>query len=138
MEIFWSWTYLSVILKTRQLSNTFGWLLGLFYVEVSFLFVCLFVCVLWHVKLCRLFNGKSILKKQTVLFQTIQFGISTQFNSQKHFYFKLFSLDKQSEFKNLVKYKYSVPLNVKAFQFRTIQFSVSTISISKTVLFQVI
>ena len=24
------------------------------------LFVCLFVCVLWHIKLCRLFNEKSI------------------------------------------------------------------------------
>ena len=32
---------------------------------------------------------------QIVLFQTIQFSISTQFNCQKHFYFKLFSLVKQ-------------------------------------------
>ena len=30
-----------------------------------------------------------------VLFQTIQFSMSTQFNCQKHFYFKLFSLVKQ-------------------------------------------
>ena len=35
------------------------------------------------------------LYKKTVLFQTIQFNISTQFNCQKHFYFKLFSLVKQ-------------------------------------------
>ena len=35
------------------------------------------------------------LYKQTILFQTIQFSISAQFNSQKHFYFKLFSLEKQ-------------------------------------------
>ena len=31
----------------------------------------------------------------SVLFQTIQFSISTQFICQKHFYFKLFSLVKQ-------------------------------------------
>ena len=30
-----------------------------------------------------------------VLFQTIQFSISTQFNREKHFYFKQFSLVKQ-------------------------------------------
>ena len=29
---------------------------------------------------------------KSVLFQTIQFSISTQFNCQKHFYFKLFKL----------------------------------------------
>ena len=32
-------------------------------------------------------------------FQTIQFSINTQFNCQKHFYFKLFSLIKQFYFK---------------------------------------
>ena len=37
--------------------------------------------------------------KYTVLFQTIQFSISTQFNYQKHSYFKLFSLVKQFYFK---------------------------------------
>ena len=30
------------------------------------------------------------LRKYSILFQTIQFSISTQFNCQKHFYFKLF------------------------------------------------
>ena len=40
--------------------------------------------VLWHINLRRLFNAKSILLK------TIQLSISTQFNCQKHFYFKLF------------------------------------------------
>ena len=35
------------------------------------------------------------LYKQSVLFQTIQFSPSTQFNCQKHFYFKLLSLFKQ-------------------------------------------
>ena len=38
------------------------------------------------------------LYKQRVLFQTIQFNISIQFNCQKHFYFKLFSLVKQFYF----------------------------------------
>ena len=62
--------------------------------------VCVCVCgsvgvfglVLWHVTNCRLFNAKSIFIYIPVLFQTIQFSISTQFKSQKHLYFKLFSL----------------------------------------------
>ena len=40
------------------------------------------------------FNAKSIFM-QIVLFQAIQFSMSTQFNCQKHFYFKPFSLFKQ-------------------------------------------
>ena len=52
--------------------------------------------------------------RQSVLFQTIQFSMSTQF-VKKHFYFKLF--------KQL---------------YITIQFSVSTVSMSKTVQFQII
>ena len=39
------------------------------------------------------------LYKQTVLFQTIQFSIIKQFNSQNHFYFKLFILVKKFYFK---------------------------------------
>ena len=39
------------------------------------------------------------LYNKTVLFQTIQFSMSTEFNCQKHFYFKLFSLVKQFHFK---------------------------------------
>ena len=35
------------------------------------------------------------LYKKSVLFQTIQFSMSTQFNCQKRYYFKLFSLVKQ-------------------------------------------
>ena len=34
--------------------------------------------ILWRINLCRLFNAKSIFIK-IVLFQTIQFSISTQF-----------------------------------------------------------
>ena len=49
---------------------------------------------LWHINLSRLFNAKSIFM-QIVLFQTIQFSMGTQFNWQKHFYFKRFSLFKQ-------------------------------------------
>ena len=39
--------------------------------------------------------SNPFLYKWTVLFQTIQLSISTQFNCQKHFYFKLFSFVKQ-------------------------------------------
>ena len=35
------------------------------------------------------------LDKESILFQTIHFSISTQFKSQKHFYLKLFNLVKQ-------------------------------------------
>ena len=42
---------------------------------------------LWHINLSRLFDIKS-----SVLFQTIQFSMNTQFNCEKHLYFKLFSL----------------------------------------------
>ena len=54
--------------------------------------------------------------KLSVPFQTIQFSMSTQFNCQKYFDFKLFSLFKQ--------------LYIK------LQFSVNTVSMSKTVQFQ--
>ena len=46
--------------------------------------------VLWHINLCRLFNAKSILCKQSVRLKTVHVSISTQFNGQKRFYFKLF------------------------------------------------
>ena len=42
------------------------------------------------------------LYKYSVLFQTIQFSMSTQFNYQKHFYFKLFNLFKQFNSANSV------------------------------------
>ena len=58
----------------------------------------LIVWVLWHINLCGLFNAESIFM-QIVLFQTIQFSMRTQFNCQKHFYFKLLSLFKQFYFK---------------------------------------
>ena len=59
-----------------------------------------------------------LLCKKSVLFKTNQFSMNAPFNCQKHFYFKLFSLFKQ--------------LNI------TIQFSVSTVLMSKTVQFQII
>ena len=55
------------------------------------------------------------LYKQSVLFQTIQFSISTQFYCHKHFYFRLF--------KQL---------------YVTIQLSLNTVSMSKNSLFQII
>ena len=51
--------------------------------------------VLWHINLCRLFYPESIFMLKSVLFQTIQLSMSTQFNCQRHFYSKLFSLFKQ-------------------------------------------
>ena len=45
------------------------------------MFVCLFVWVLWHINLCRLFNTKSIFIQINTSFQRIQFSLSRQFNS---------------------------------------------------------
>ena len=60
----------------------------------------------------------------------IQFGMSTQFNCQKHFYFKLFSLVKV-----LIQFSISIVFvcsrkNVKTILFQTIQFRISTQSSS--------
>ncbi len=65
--------------------------------------------------------------------------MSTQFNRQNHFYFKLFSLVK----KVLIQFSISIDfvytqLNVKTVLYLTIQFSVSTVSMSKTAPFQII
>ena len=50
--------------------------------------------VLWHI-IVGYSMPNSFLCKKSVLFQTIQFSMTTLFNCQKHFYFKLFSLFKQ-------------------------------------------
>ena len=50
--------------------------------------------VLWHINFVGYLMPNPFLCKLSVLFQTIQFRKSTQFNCQKHFYFKLFSLVK--------------------------------------------
>ena len=44
--------------------------------------------VLWYINLCRLFNAESIFMQKSVLFQTIQFSLSTRFNFQKTFLFQ--------------------------------------------------
>ena len=60
--------------------------------------ICCFISFCWlvgwlsgwflrHINLCRLFNAKSIFI-QIVLFQTIQFSMSTEFNCQKTFLFQ--------------------------------------------------
>ena len=48
--------------------------------------------------------------------------MSTQFNCQKHFYFKLFSLFKQL----YIQFSVSTVSMSKTVQFQTIQFSIST------------
>ena len=50
---------------------------------------------LWHIKLCRLFNAKSIFMK-IVLFQTIQFSISTQFKCKYSLIVKNISISSYS------------------------------------------
>ena len=45
------------------------------------------------------FTLNTQFRYKTVLFQAVQFSISKQFNSQKYFYFKQFSLVKEFQFK---------------------------------------
>ena len=47
--------------------------------------------ILWHINLCRLFNAKSMFLK-IVLFQTIQFKISTEFNCKNSLIVKNISI----------------------------------------------
>ena len=51
--------------------------------------------VLWHINLSRLFNAKSIFMK-IVLFQTIQFSISTEFKRKYGLIFKNISISSYS------------------------------------------
>ena len=55
----------------------------------------LVVWVLWHLKLCRLYNAKSIFMK-IVLFQTIQSSRSTQFKCMYSLFVKNFSISRYS------------------------------------------
>ena len=71
----------------------------------------------------------------------IQFSMSKQF-VKKHFYFKLFSLVKQFQFKRVIlrisiAFVYT-QLNAKTVLFGTNQFSLRTVSMSKTNLFRAI
>ena len=75
------------------------------YMYLNLIFVCLFVCLFGFYGILT-FVGYLIpnpfLWKWTVLFQTIQFCISTQFNCQKQLYFKLFSWVNSSIWNNSV------------------------------------
>ena len=69
--------------------------------------------------------------------------MTMQFNWQKHFYFKLFSLVKQLVLLQTIQFSISIDfvytqLNVKIVLFQKIQFNISTNSMSKTVPFQTI
>ena len=85
--------------------------------------------LLWHINLRRLFNPKSIFMK-IVLFQTIQFSISTQFKWGKFLFqaiqFSQAVLIQLIQFSTSTDFVYT-QLNVKHFN----QLSVSTVSMSK-------
>ena len=66
--------------KCETLQRLVGWLVG---------------WILWPINLCRLFNAKSIFMK-IVLFQTIQFSISTQFKSKYSLIVKNISISSYS------------------------------------------
>ena len=62
-----------------------------------------------------------------VLFQTIQFSISMQFKCEKTFLFQAIQFSQEV-----------LQLNIKTFLYQTNQLSVGTVSMSKTVQFQII
>ncbi len=98
--------YISLLIKGV------GWLIGFYGIStfVGYLTPNPFLCIL------------------SVLFKTIQFSMSTQFNCQKHFYFNLFSLFKQLyitiKFNVSIKHQ-SVVYSDQTVLFLTVQFSIS-------------
>ena len=99
-----------------------------------------FVWVLWYINLCQLFNVKSIFMK-IVLFQIIHFRISTQFKCKYSLIVKKKKLFQAIQFSQavliqLIQFSLSRDfvykhLNVKTVLYYIIQFSVSTVSMSK-------
>ena len=82
------------------------------------------------------------LYKQLFKFQTIQFSISTQFNCLKTFLFLAIQFN-QTVLIQTIQFTISIAfvytqLNVKTVLFQAIQFSMSTVSMSKTFPFQAI
>ena len=99
--------------------------------ESSFRFVNLFVWVYDTSTVVGYLKPNPFLYKQTVLFQTIQFTISTQFNC-KIYLFQAIQFSQTILLSIRVLFVYTL-LNVKTVLFQTIQFSVSRVSISKSV-----
>ena len=69
----------------------------------------LVVWVLWLINFCRLFNAKSILMK-IVLFQTIQFSISTQLKCKYNLIVKNISISNYSVLRKTTPFGISMPL----------------------------
>ena len=86
---------------TLKLESTFynGFVVRITVVAVVVFFMHLLLLVgwvLWHINLCRLFNAKSIFKQISVLFQTIQFRINTQFKCKYSLIVKYISISSYS------------------------------------------
>ena len=99
--------YLSMVCNLSVDLNQFwlvGWLVGFYGIStfVGYLTPNPFLC-------------------KSVLFKTILFSISTQFNCQKHFYFKLFK-----QLYIIIHFSMSTVSMSKIVQFKTIQLSIST------------
>ena len=106
----YKWYLINVCIKIHAPWGKFwGWLVGFYGIStfVGYLTQNPFLC------------------KYSVLFQTICFNMSTQFNCQKHFYFKLFSLFKQFNFRQLSS-AYVRSFDVKSVLFQGIKFSISS------------
>ena len=107
---------------------------------------CLVVWVLWHFNLCRLFNTKSIFMK-IVIFQIIQFSISTQFKCKYSLTGKIFLFQaiqfSQVVLSQLIQFSISTDflytqLNAKTVLYYTIQWichKITKPSQTKTIIF---
>ena len=84
---------------------------------------CLFVWVLWHSNVCRLFNAKSIFIQKAVLFQTIQFSISTV-QLSKTFLFQAMQFNQTVLFQTIQCSFLFIQLNGKTDLFQIMQFSI--------------
>ena len=102
-------------------SSLVGWLVGWY---------------LWHIKLCAFFNAKSIFI-QIITFQTIRLSWVHSLTVKISSFSSYSVYSNSTNSTNSVQNKYShchSKINIKRVLFQTFQFSVNTISMSKTVL----
>ena len=92
----WGWVWLGWVLWHINHSKLFNTKFSL-YMYIKYMWVRWLVgwLVLWHINFCWLFNAKSIFM-MIVLFQTIQFTISTRFKCKYSLIMKTISISSYS------------------------------------------
>ena len=113
-----------------------------YYIGIHETVYFLFIWVLWHINLCKLFNAKSIFIQRNRSISNNSFQHKYSVCLSKTFLFHVIQFS-QTVLIQTIQFSISIvfvykQLNVKIVPFQTIQFCVSTVSMSKTHLFQTI